>query len=133
MTTGYVGNPGASNLNWIGDDADYLTVHKRLWRSRGKASEHWCEHCDSKAQEWSYDGKDPNEKVGTRGRRYSVDLERYFPVCKSCHLQFGKQTHCGKGHEMTKENTWTNGKTGQSRCRTCRSDNLRRFKERKRQ
>jgi hypothetical protein len=40
------------------------------------------------AKEWSYDYSDPNELVEVRnGRRYpySLDVNRYRPLCKACH------------------------------------------------
>lgn len=35
---------------------------------------------------WSYDGTDPDERTDSaRGYRYSLDLSRYRPLCRSCH------------------------------------------------
>lgn len=53
----------------------YSTVHNRLMRQRGKASEHDCVDCGEQAREWSFD----------RPTGFSMDLERYAPRCRSCH------------------------------------------------
>ena len=33
---------------------------------------------------WCYDGTDPAERVDPRGRRYSLDPDRYRPSCRFC-------------------------------------------------
>jgi len=66
----------------------YGAVHKRLERERGRASEHLCAACGNRAQEWSYDGGDPNELTEVLEKRpikYTTDLERYSPRCRKCH------------------------------------------------
>ncbi|MDQ4118708.1 MAG: hypothetical protein M3235_17360, partial [Actinomycetota bacterium] len=42
--------------------------------------------CAAPAACWSYDGSDPDERTDpARGYRYSLDLDRYRPRCRSCH------------------------------------------------
>lgn len=56
----------------------YDLLHKRVYRSRGKASERDCVGCDNQADEWSQlhgtDGTDP--------------LNHYQPMCVTCHRQY---------------------------------------------
>jgi hypothetical protein len=64
----------------------YWAVHERIRADRGPASGHDCADCAGPATDWSYDGTDPDEKVDpARGYRYSTDVARYVPRCRSCH------------------------------------------------
>jgi hypothetical protein len=74
------------NGNWRGDDARYQGVHARLYRQRGRADGHRCAHCERGARDWAYDYSpdDPHVKYEA-GRPFSVDLNRYMPLCASCH------------------------------------------------
>lgn len=77
--------------NWHGDDVEYMGLHGRLVAKRGKAVVHACEHCAGQAEEWAYDHTDPDEKRNRRGRddgAYSLDIDRYMPLCVPCHRQF---------------------------------------------
>lgn len=80
---------------WCAAGASYGTVHTRLMTFRGPASAHACSHCSKSAAEWAYDHSDPREQRGGRGA-YSLDLERYFPLCKSCHKRYDND-HAGRG------------------------------------
>lgn len=75
---------------WIGDDAGYLAVHKRLHRWRGPADQFKCEQCGEQARDWSYDHTDPDQRYES-GKPYSIDLTRYVPLCISCHRILDKQ------------------------------------------
>lgn len=66
-------------------DVGYDGVHHRLRKARGKASTHACHYCGDQASDWAYDHSDPDEKVNGRGSPYSTDLERYKPLCSTCH------------------------------------------------
>lgn len=69
----------------------YSAIHYRLDRKHGRASEHLCTDCGAPAQDWSYDGTDPNEVHGRAGGSvlaYSLDLDRYVPRCRPCHSRF---------------------------------------------
>ncbi|GAA3247674.1 hypothetical protein GCM10017691_57160 [Pseudonocardia petroleophila] len=64
----------------------YFTVRRRLTARRGPAAGRACAECPRPAQLWSYDGTDPDERTDPpRGYRYSLDLLRYRPRCRSCH------------------------------------------------
>lgn len=65
----------------------YHTVHMRLHAQRGSASQHLCVSCGGRAKHWAYDHADDLELVDERGS-YSMDLNRYQPMCVSCHKLF---------------------------------------------
>lgn len=66
--------------------AGYFTLRRRLVAARGTAGGRACAECGRPAQVWSYDGADPDERTDpARGYRYSLDLARYRPRCRSCH------------------------------------------------
>lgn len=62
----------------------YHAAHKRLAALWGSARLHPCVKCLKDAQDWAYDGTDPDE-LCTGGRRWSRYPEFYMPMCKSCH------------------------------------------------
>lgn len=69
----------------------WAAIHKRLARTRGSAERFSCVDCGGIAQEWSYDGSDPDELIGRSGKSnvsYSLDLNHYQPRCISCHRIF---------------------------------------------
>lgn len=76
---------GADNPSWKGDGVGYLGAHRRTVRSRGKAAEQQCSHCDQPASEWAYDHSDANQLIDKRGRPYSPDPAHYLPLCVPCH------------------------------------------------
>jgi hypothetical protein len=85
--------PNVLNGKWGADDVGYEAVHGRLRRSRGNARDHACAHCGEPADDWAYDHACPSEKaVERRGRlyAYSTDLDRYLPLCRSCHTRLDK-------------------------------------------
>ena len=59
------------------DAQGYSTLHKRVYRARGKASTYTCEYCGSSASDWAHlhdqDGKDPQD---------------YIPLCRPCHVAY---------------------------------------------
>lgn len=64
----------------------YWSVRNRLRTERGPAAAQACAECGGPAVDWSYDGSDPAERTcAYRGYRYSLDLWRYRPRCRSCH------------------------------------------------
>jgi hypothetical protein len=75
-----------------GEHPSWSAVHKRLARMRGVAKVRTCIDCHGPADEWSYDGTDPDELVQEAGRskglRYSLDLDHYVPRCVPCHRTF---------------------------------------------
>lgn len=82
---------GDKGSNWRGDAIEYTGAHYRLVARRGRASEHPCAHCGKPADEWAYDGEDPDERRNTRGRDdapFSLDPDHYMPLCMLCHRRF---------------------------------------------
>jgi hypothetical protein len=83
---GAPGRVAEHNSRWKGDQAGYHAVHDRLRRRRGKASDHACVGCGEKARDWAYDYTCPDEAVWLeRNLVYSHDVDRYQPMCTSCH------------------------------------------------
>lgn len=67
----------------------YEGAHDRVRALNGSASTHPCIDCGLPASDWSYDGRDPQELRGGRGRcRYSLNPAHYDPRCRACHLRF---------------------------------------------
>lgn len=71
-----------------GDGTSYVQCHIRVHKTRGRAAEHQCRHCDRQAAEWAYDHTDPDELTSDKGQAYSLDPEHYLPLCRSCHRKF---------------------------------------------
>lgn len=87
LATNRPDGPGHPRL----DTASYRAVHKRLDADRGPASTHPCTHCGDPARDWAYDHNDPDELTAqVRGGTlaYSLDQDRYIPLCKLCHQRF---------------------------------------------
>jgi hypothetical protein len=75
---------------WGGTDVGYNAVHERLNRYRGRANTHECEHCGKPAKDWAYIGGCPDERYHEKAGAllaYSVDPNRYVPLCKPCHAR----------------------------------------------
>lgn len=74
-----------------GDAPKFSAIHKRLERTRGRASNFACIDCGGTAREWSYNNADPDELhelMGAAEVPYSLDLANYDPRCTSCHRTF---------------------------------------------
>ncbi len=72
----------------------YETAHARLRKARGSARAHRCamDGCSEQAAEWSYDHADPAELVDPdRGLPYSLDVARYRPMCRACHIRYDRE------------------------------------------
>ena len=83
---------GEHGAQWIGDAANYDTVHQRVRRARGRAKEYACAECGEAANHWAYDHKDPAERWCLKYRRpFSLDLSHYLPMCVTCHRRFDVQ------------------------------------------
>lgn len=70
----------------------YDAAHKRVHRLKGPAKNFRCTECDWPADEWSYNGGDPDELVTdpalrneAPGIKYSLKPEFYVPRCTWCH------------------------------------------------
>lgn len=72
----------------------YRAAHARVQAARGPATCYPCAgDCGRPAGEWAYDNADPDELVATVNgavRRYSLDSDRYQPLCRPCHRRFDK-------------------------------------------
>jgi hypothetical protein len=70
----------------------YRSIHEKVQSHYGPASLHGCRHCGVEAaEEWAYNGKDPNEKTEIyRGKNvvFGTSIKFYIPLCKSCHHKF---------------------------------------------
>ena len=70
----------------------YTTVHKRVVKERGSASEQACAHCGKRAQDWAYSNGDLNAVRQDDGREaglaYSLNPDHYDPLCRPCHHRF---------------------------------------------
>jgi hypothetical protein len=70
-------------------EPSYGAVHRRLRVDKGPASAHCCVDCGAPASDWSYDGQDPDERIGTswfgKPIAYSLTQTHYQPRCRSCH------------------------------------------------
>jgi hypothetical protein len=85
------------------------------------------------ADEWALSGDDPADLTapGT-GFRYSIDLTRYRPLCRSCHRRLDNwdaKTVCRHGHVITPETTYTIPSTGGRVCLTCKRDAVARHRK----
>lgn len=79
----------------------YAAVHNRLTRIKGPARQRECSSCGKPAATWAYDHSDPEELLEVRQEPrhgvmpYSLDLERYVPLCYSCHRRLDWATRHG--------------------------------------
>lgn len=77
----------------------YETAHQYVTKTRGRAAEHQCAHCESVAATWAYDHADPNELTATKLSphdvalvvAYSRDPDHYIPLCRPCHNRFDRR------------------------------------------
>lgn len=95
---------GASNPKWRGIAIGYAAAHDRVKSTRGLAGEHACASCQRPAQEWAYNGIDPDE-LSEGLLAYSADPGNYDPMCRSCHkrVDAGRRraelaAHRSRGH-----------------------------------
>ncbi len=66
----------------------YRGAHMRVVAARGHASSYLCADCGRPAAEWAYQHGDPDELVAAvngKPRHYSLDSDRYAPMCRPCH------------------------------------------------
>lgn len=68
----------------------YRAMHNRVERERGKAKGHTCVDCLGPAHEWSLDEAQDDDLIDvhpTSGSplRYSMDVARYVPRCRTDH------------------------------------------------
>ena len=71
----------------------YRALHARIESARGKAASYKCQGCGGPAEQWAYDLTDMNdlqETFGTRTIRYSLDITKYLPLCRGCHVRLDR-------------------------------------------
>jgi hypothetical protein len=72
----------------------YRAAHMRVVAARGHASSYPCvTDCGRPAAGWAYVHDDPDELVTTFNgapRHYSLDSDRYAPMCRPCHKRFDR-------------------------------------------
>lgn len=80
-----------STLHQLEEIVEYSAAHDRVRKAYGPASDYRCVDCGSAAEQWSYDHRDPSERLSAtvKGRPpYSLKVEHYQPRCVSCHKVF---------------------------------------------
>jgi hypothetical protein len=97
---------------------DYIGVHFELRRYLGPARSYPCADCQKQAEDWSYQGSAPDERLGSSGP-FSRDPSFYVPRCRSCHKRHdvAARTHCRKGHPLDEDNTDTTTATSAASTR----------------
>lgn len=85
-------NTCGTKSNHLSDNVGYGAAHDRVKRLHGPADRHQCVDCGSRAQHWSYDHTDPDERyeegLSARPVAYSLDVEHYSPRCVPCHKRY---------------------------------------------
>lgn len=67
-------------------EGGYVPTHSLLRRRRGRPETLSCVDCGAVAEEWSYNGGDPDEQIDPeRGAAFTRNLEFYSPRCVRCH------------------------------------------------
>jgi hypothetical protein len=69
----------------------YRQAHQRVEAARGRASSYPCAGCGRPAADWAYRHDDPDELVAVVNGtplRYSLDSDRYSPLCRLCHRRY---------------------------------------------
>lgn len=61
------------------DKPNKLTLHRRIHRKHGRASDRKCVECGGQARDWALHSKE-----------YSYDIKDYKPMCRKCHVQMDK-------------------------------------------
>jgi hypothetical protein len=69
----------------------YSGAHGRVRAAKGPATGHPCRECGGPAAEWAYTNDDPAELIDGKRQRYSLDVDRYVPMCNPCHDLFDRR------------------------------------------
>lgn len=101
------------------EQATYRAIHGRLAVERGPARLYACAECGGCAREWAYDYSDPTAKSSSQGP-FSVDLERYRPLCASCH-KFEDTRRAGRSKCGTEAGYYRHRRRGEPQCAFCKS------------
>lgn len=119
----------------------YEQAHLRLKLWRGRPDSMLCIKCSETARHWAYMGGDPKELLRDRkGRAYSLDLDRYEPMCVPCHLRKDRADADGRSEDVCpRGHAWAENEsirikrtrtTGLRFCLSCNRENSARYHER---
>lgn len=120
----------------------YEQAHLRLKVDRGRPDSMACVNCGDTARHWAYLGGDADELRSPEGRLYSLDQDRYAPMCVPCHFRKDRADAdgrpvdvCPRGHEWNEANTGIRRKrspsTGLRFCRACNRQHTAEYRRRK--
>lgn len=82
---------GAGNPAYRGDAITFGAAHDRVRAVRGRAAEHACIGCGETAKDWALSRDAEATRVAPNGRRYSLDVEDYAAMCRTCHVRYDKR------------------------------------------
>ena len=83
------GDPGSTAIQPRNKEiVGYVGAHYRVRAVKGNARDYPCRECGGVAEDWAYLNNDPAEILDGDGRRYSLDPDRYVPMCERCHSRF---------------------------------------------
>lgn len=68
-------------------DVGYFTIHDRVRRAYGRASDRTCIDCGVPAQQWAYDHSGRDERRSSTGLLFSLNVDAYQPMCIPCHRE----------------------------------------------
>lgn len=93
---------------WDNPEISWSAAHSRCHATWGRAAQYSCVDCDRQAQEWAYDGTDPDELYGRYSTTntwmyFSMWPEFYMPLCKKCHRKRDTQK---ASIELREYRTW---------------------------
>lgn len=84
----------SADMPWPDRPISYSAAHYRVKAIHGAAGNHPCIACGNQAHTWAYDHSDPNPLISKGVGRfdgktypYSLDPERYDPLCRGCHIK----------------------------------------------
>lgn len=80
---------GPNNPKYV-EVPNYGSLHDRLDYQRGHASAFDCEVCGNPARHWALSHEAEEVVTDKRGRRYSLTLDDYIAMCRSCHTRYDR-------------------------------------------
>lgn len=114
---------GDKAAHWKGDGITYGGIHSFMAKNYGKASK--CENKDCPKKSTTY-------QWANLSGEYKHDRSDWAEMCASCHQLMDRKNLCGRGHELTPENSYIHPKRQRRHCRTCMKLRDATYRERKR-